>query len=65
MTEYRTGLGWDVHRTGPNRPLMVGGVQVLLPVTPVPKSIRALPTLAGPPNATVLLPPPASVTVKA
>ena len=28
MTEYRTGLGWDVHRTGPNRPLMVGGVQV-------------------------------------
>ena len=28
MTEYRTGLGWDVHRTGPNRPLMIGGIQV-------------------------------------
>ena len=28
LTEYRTGLGWDVHRTGPNRPLIIGGIQV-------------------------------------
>ena len=26
MTEYRTGLGWDVHRLVPNRPLILGGV---------------------------------------
>ena len=26
--EYRTGIGWDVHRIGPDRPLMLGGVQV-------------------------------------
>ncbi|MBI4873736.1 MAG: 2-C-methyl-D-erythritol 2,4-cyclodiphosphate synthase [Acidobacteria bacterium] len=26
--EYRTGLGWDVHRTGPGRPLVLGGVSV-------------------------------------
>ena len=28
MTEYRTGLGWDVHRTGPDRPLIIGGVRI-------------------------------------
>ena len=28
MQEYRTGLGWDVHRTGPDRPLILGGVTV-------------------------------------
>lgn len=26
--EYRTGLGWDVHRIGPGRPLVLGGVAV-------------------------------------
>jgi 2-C-methyl-D-erythritol 2,4-cyclodiphosphate synthase len=24
--EFRTGLGWDVHRTGPDRALILGGV---------------------------------------
>ena len=28
MAEYRTGLGWDVHRTGPDRPLILGGVTI-------------------------------------
>ncbi|HWQ56520.1 MAG TPA: 2-C-methyl-D-erythritol 2,4-cyclodiphosphate synthase [Bryobacteraceae bacterium] len=28
MTEYRTGLGWDVHRLAPGRPLILGGVPV-------------------------------------
>lgn len=28
MSEYRTGLGWDVHRTGPNRALIIGGVAI-------------------------------------
>jgi 2-C-methyl-D-erythritol 2,4-cyclodiphosphate synthase len=28
MNEYRTGLGWDVHRTGPNRPLVIGGIAI-------------------------------------
>lgn len=28
MTEFRTGLGWDVHRTGPGRPLIVGGITI-------------------------------------
>lgn len=28
MSEYRTGLGWDVHRTGPNRALIIGGVSI-------------------------------------
>jgi 2-C-methyl-D-erythritol 2,4-cyclodiphosphate synthase len=28
LTEYRTGLGWDVHRTGPNRPLVIGGTLI-------------------------------------
>ena len=28
MSEYRTGLGWDVHRTAPGRPLILGGITV-------------------------------------
>ena len=28
MSEYRTGLGWDVHRLMPGRPLILGGVTV-------------------------------------
>ena len=28
MQEYRTGLGWDVHRTAPGRPLVLGGVEI-------------------------------------
>lgn len=28
MGEIRTGLGWDVHRTAPGRPLILGGVTV-------------------------------------
>ncbi len=28
MNEIRTGLGWDVHRLVPGRPLILGGVQV-------------------------------------
>ncbi len=28
MSEIRTGLGWDVHRTAPGRPLILGGVTV-------------------------------------
>ena len=28
MSEYRTGLGWDNHRTAPGRPLIVGGVAI-------------------------------------
>lgn len=28
MTEFRTGLGWDVHRTGPGRPLILGGITI-------------------------------------
>ena len=28
MTEFRTGLGWDVHRTGPNRALIIGGLTI-------------------------------------
>ena len=28
MSEYRTGLGWDVHRLVPNRPLILGGVTI-------------------------------------
>ena len=27
-TEYRTGLGWDVHRIAPGRALMLGGVAI-------------------------------------
>ncbi len=27
-SEYRTGQGWDVHRLGPGRPLVLGGVPV-------------------------------------
>lgn len=26
--EYRTGLGWDVHRITPGRPLILGGVTI-------------------------------------
>lgn len=28
MSEIRTGLGWDVHRIGAGRPLILGGVRV-------------------------------------
>ncbi len=28
MTEYRTGIGWDVHRLAPGRPLILGGVTI-------------------------------------
>src|SRR5215475_9606072 len=28
MPEVRTGLGWDVHRIAPGRPLILGGVTV-------------------------------------
>ena len=27
-TEFRTGLGWDVHRIAPGRPLILGGVTI-------------------------------------
>lgn len=28
MSEYRTGLGWDVHRLARHRPLILGGVAI-------------------------------------
>ena len=28
MTEFRTGLGWDVHRTIAGRPLIIGGLTI-------------------------------------
>ena len=28
MTEYRTGIGWDVHRLAPERRLILGGVRI-------------------------------------
>jgi len=28
LTEYRTGLGWDVHRIATGRPLILGGIRV-------------------------------------
>ena len=28
MSEYRTGLGWDVHRLARNRPLILGGIAI-------------------------------------
>jgi 2-C-methyl-D-erythritol 2,4-cyclodiphosphate synthase len=28
VSEYRTGLGWDVHRIGPDRPFLLGGVAI-------------------------------------
>jgi 2-C-methyl-D-erythritol 2,4-cyclodiphosphate synthase len=28
VVEYRTGIGWDVHRLVPGRPLILGGVKV-------------------------------------
>lgn len=31
MSEVRCGLGWDVHRIGPDRPLMLGGVRIAAP----------------------------------
>src|SRR5262249_2553631 len=27
-SEYRTGLGWDIHRIAPGRPLILGGVTI-------------------------------------
>jgi 2-C-methyl-D-erythritol 2,4-cyclodiphosphate synthase len=28
LSEYRTGLGWDVHRIVPGRPLILGGILI-------------------------------------
>jgi 2-C-methyl-D-erythritol 2,4-cyclodiphosphate synthase len=28
LTECRTGLGWDVHRIAPGKPLILGGVRI-------------------------------------
>jgi len=28
LSQIRTGLGWDVHRTAPGRPLILGGVTI-------------------------------------
>jgi 2-C-methyl-D-erythritol 2,4-cyclodiphosphate synthase len=28
LSEYRTGLGWDVHRLAPGRPLILGGIAI-------------------------------------
>jgi len=28
VNEYRTGIGWDVHRLVPGRPLILGGVRI-------------------------------------
>ncbi len=28
MSEFRTGLGWDNHRTAPGRPLILGGIVI-------------------------------------
>lgn len=28
MSEYRTGLGWDVHRLAPGRPFLLAGVPI-------------------------------------
>ena len=28
MSRFRTGLGWDVHRTAAGRPLVLGGVRI-------------------------------------
>jgi 2-C-methyl-D-erythritol 2,4-cyclodiphosphate synthase len=28
LSEFRTGLGWDVHRIAPGRPLILGGVTI-------------------------------------
>ena len=28
MSEYRSGIGWDVHRLAPGRPLILGGVTI-------------------------------------
>ena len=31
MSEVRTGIGWDVHRLAPERPLILGGVTIPSP----------------------------------
>lgn len=31
MSEVRTGIGWDVHRLAPERPLILGGVNIPSP----------------------------------
>jgi 2-C-methyl-D-erythritol 2,4-cyclodiphosphate synthase len=28
LKQYRTGIGWDVHRIGPGRPFILGGVTI-------------------------------------
>jgi 2-C-methyl-D-erythritol 2,4-cyclodiphosphate synthase len=28
VTEFRSGLGWDNHRTAPGRPLIIGGITI-------------------------------------
>jgi 2-C-methyl-D-erythritol 2,4-cyclodiphosphate synthase len=28
VNEYRTGIGWDIHRLVPDRPLILGGVRI-------------------------------------
>ena len=28
MTDFRVGQGWDVHRIGPGRPLILGGIKI-------------------------------------
>jgi len=28
VSEYRSGLGWDVHRLAPGRPLILGGITI-------------------------------------
>ena len=32
MSEVRTGIGWDVHRLAPERPLILGGVTIPSPL---------------------------------
>lgn len=32
MTEFRTGIGWDVHRLMAGRPLVLGGVEIPSPL---------------------------------
>ena len=32
MSEIRTGIGWDVHRLAPERPLILGGVSIPSPL---------------------------------
>ena len=28
MIEFRTGIGWDIHRLAPGRPLILGGIRI-------------------------------------